>query len=429
MFKKTTKAIFSAILATPIALMALADDKVTITVWSMDGHDLGNEDTHRQVIAAFEAAHPNIKIDLTLLPESGLEDRMNTAIGAGGKLPDVFPLLSGEWAPIALDLSPYIEADPELSQDMYAEPFWRTRATFGDSVVALPTGIGANVVLYNKDVFDKAGVEYPTADWTTEDFIKKAVAVTDKANGVWGGDRPRDAYRAIWHNYDAQVYSDDSTTVEGYHNSPQSLAAYQWYWDLVQSDATPTKAEIDVLGTEGTGPVDLFIAGRLGMATLNQSHMLRALKEGINFGMVPEPAGPSKDRHANAWSATPAIAGNSEHPQEAYEFLSFWAGMEGQYISMTTGLNMFPSIPALWKDHPYIDHPAIQTFKTTLDWPLVRDFDGTHLCWRAALRRVDEVYELIGLKAIERNEIKKALDKEVVVLQTALDDCVSRLGS
>ena len=73
MFKKTIKAIFGAILATPIALMALADDKVTITVWSMDGHDLGNEDTHRQVIAAFEAAHPNIKIDLTLLPESGLE--------------------------------------------------------------------------------------------------------------------------------------------------------------------------------------------------------------------------------------------------------------------------------------------------------------------------------------------------------------------
>ena len=429
MFKKTIKAIFGAILATPIALMALADDKVTITVWSMDGHDLGNEDTHRQVIAAFEAAHPNIKIDLTLLPESGLEDRMNTAIGAGGKLPDVFPLIAGEWAPIALDLSPYIKADPEFSKDMYAEPFWRTRATFGDKVVALPTGIGANVVLYNKDVFDKAGVEYPTADWTTEDFIKKAVAVTDRANGVWGGDRPRDAYRAIWHNYDAQVYSDDSTTVEGYHNSPQSLAAYQWYWDLVQSDATPTKAEIDVLGTEGTGPVDLFIAGRLGMATLNQSHMLRALKEGVNFGMVPEPSGPSKDRHANAWSSTPAIAGNSEHPKEAFEFLSFWAGMEGQYISMTTGLNMFPSIPALWKDHPYIDHPAIKTFKTTLDWPLVRDFDGTHLCWRAALRRVDEVYELIGLKAIERNEIKKALDKEVVVLQTALDDCVSRLGS
>ena len=146
MFKKTIKAIFGAILATPIALMALADDKVTITVWSKVGHDLVNEYTHPQYIAAFEAAHPNIKIDLTLLPESGLEDRMNTAIGAGGKLPDVFPLISGEWAPIALDLSPYIEADPEFSKDMYAEPFCRTRATFGDKVVAFPTGIGDNVV-------------------------------------------------------------------------------------------------------------------------------------------------------------------------------------------------------------------------------------------------------------------------------------------
>lgn len=429
MFYKAIKTISVAVFAIPLALSAMAKDTVTISVWSMDGHDLGNEDTHRQIIAAFEASHPNIKIDLTLLPESGLEDRMNTAIGAGSKLPDVFPLISGEWRPIALDLSPFIQADPELDQNMYAEPFWRTRATFGDSVVALPMGIGANVVLYNKDTFDKAGVEYPTADWTTEDFLSTAIAVTDRANGIWGGDRPKDAYRAIWHNYDAQVYSDDSKTVEGYHNSPQSLAAYQWYWDLVNSGATPSKADIDVLGTEGTGPVDLFLAGRLGMATLNQSHMLRALKAGINFGMVPEPAGPSKDRHANAWSATPAIAGNTEHPQEAFEFLSFWAGPKGQAIAMNTGLNMFPSIPALWDDHPYIDHPAIKTFRTTLEWPLVRDFDGTHLCWRAALRRVDEVYELIGLKAIQRNEIKAALDKEVGILQTALDDCVKRLGS
>ena len=250
MLNKTIKTFGAAALAFPIAFSALAQDTVRISVWSMDGHDLGNEDTQRQVIAAFEAAHPNIKIDLTILPESGLEDRMNTAIGADSKLPDVFPLLSGEWRPIALDLSSYIEADPDVSPDMYANSFWRTRATFGDKVVALPMGIGANVVLYNKDVFDNAGVEYPTADWTTEDFIEKAAAVTDRANGIWGGDRPRDAYRAIWHNYDAQVYSDDSTTVEGYHNSPQSLAAYEWYWDLVHSDSTPTKADIDDLSAK-----------------------------------------------------------------------------------------------------------------------------------------------------------------------------------
>ena len=62
-------------------------------------------------------------------------------------------------------------------------------------------------------VFDAAGVDYPSPDWTTEDYIKLTKAISDPSKGVWGGDRTKDAFRAIWHNYDAQVYSDDSTSV------------------------------------------------------------------------------------------------------------------------------------------------------------------------------------------------------------------------
>ncbi len=196
---------------------------------------------------------------------------------------------NANWWPQALDLTPYLEADPDLGPEDYFENFWINWAAWGDKVVGLPLGVGANFVMYNKDVFDEAGVEYPTADWTPDDFIAIASQIADEEQRRWGGDRPRGPFRAIWNNYGAFPYSDDSMSVDGYLNSAESLAAYTWLWDLVDSGATPTPADIEILGTEGTGPVDLFLAGRLAMATLNQGHMLIAVDEGVRFGIVPEP--------------------------------------------------------------------------------------------------------------------------------------------
>ena len=131
--------------------------------------------------------------------------------------------------------------------------------------------------MYNKDVFDDEGVEYPTEEWTPQDYLEIAKALRNEDKRRWGGDRPPRSPSALsWRNMGAtNPYSDDSTTVEGNINSPESVAAYTWLWDLVDSGATPNRpADLEVLGTEGTGPVDLFIAGRLGMATLNPGSMV-----------------------------------------------------------------------------------------------------------------------------------------------------------
>jgi multiple sugar transport system substrate-binding protein len=312
---------------------------------------------------------------------------------------------------------------------MYYSEFWNNRVVDGDRIIALPFGIGANIVLYNKDVFDDAGVDYPNADWTAEDFISVAKSVADPSKGIWGGDRPRGAFRAVFNNYGAFPYSDDSTTVEGYFNSDASLAAFTWFWDLVDSGVTPTPAEIDVLGTEGTGPVDLFIAGRLALATLNQTHLLTALKSDVNFGVVPEPKGPSDVRHVNAWSARPGIWKGSEHPDEAWELIKFWAGADGQRYMMENGLNMFPAMPEVIVDHPFADHEGVKAFFPVLEWPQVAGWQSKHLCWRAAVRRVGETWDLLKLGELGRDEIKASLDKDIPILQTTLDDCVARLGS
>ncbi len=407
---------------------AAAQDPVTITWWTLASAE-SPEPAIRAVIEAFEAEHPNIKIDVTIMAESAYGDLMNTALGAGEGAPDIAYFWETPWLPHTLDITERLEADPDLSRDDYFEEYFNNWAVWNDRVVGLPFTVGANFVMYNKDVFDEAGVDYPTADWTPDDFIEIAKALTDPDKRRWGGDRPRGPFRALWRNMGAtKPYSDDSSTVEGYFNGPDSVAAYTWLWDLVDSGATPTPADIEVLGTEGTGPVDLFIAGRLGMATLNNGHMITAANAGVNFGVVPEPHVPGNERYVHAWALRASIWAGSEHPDEAYEFLSFWAGPEGQRINMEIGALM-PSLPAVLEDYPDAEVDYFQGFMGVLNATQTAEWRATHPCWRGAvIRAVSDAWDLIMLGEIGRDEVQATLDSLVEPAQAALDDCVPRLG-
>jgi multiple sugar transport system substrate-binding protein len=402
------------------------DDVVTIEWWSVSSEEY-SEEAQRGLVEQFEAENPNIKVNLTILPESGFTEKMTTTLGAGEGAPDVAFFWDNNWFPQALDLTPYIEADPDLNPDMYIPGFWNTRAVWGDQIVGLPLGVGANFVMYNKAVFDEAGVEYPTADWTTEDYIDLVSQIANPDERVWGGDRPRGPYRAIWSNYGAFLYSDDSMTVEGYLNGPESVAAYTWLWDLVATDGTPTSADIEILGTEGTGPVDLFIAGRLAMATLNQGHMLNALDAGVDFGIVPEPQVEGNERYVNAWSLTCSVWAGTEHPQEAYEFLSYWVGPEGQRYLMENG-NLFPSIPEVLQEYENADADYAQAFFDVLELTQVAEWSIDRPCKSTVLRAAGDAWDLVDLAEIGRDEIQATLDGLVPDTQAALDECRERLG-
>ena len=421
------------VLLTPVisAIEVGAQDVVTIEWWSVAGNELPAE-AQEAVAAAFNAQQDNIQVNLTILPGDGYDTRMTTAIGAGSGAPDVALFWDNNWWPQTLDLTPYLEADPDLGPEDYFENFFLNWAIWQENgaIVGLPFGVGANFVMYNKDIFDEAGVAYPTADWTPDDYIEIATQVTDRDSRQWGGDRPRGViYRAIGMGYNAFPYSDDSTMVDGYLNSEESLAAFTWLWDLVDSGVTLTPSDVELLGTEGTGPVDLFLAGRLAMATMNEGHMQTAVAEGFNFGVVPEPhASPDNERYVNAWSLTASVWAGSEHPDEAYEFLSFFAGPEGQRIMMEQG-NTIPSIPAVLADFEHADEDWAQAFFAVLEYKQVAEWTGAHPCYRSAVRQViQDVRDLIDLGEVERDGIKDLLDEYVGPAQDALDECVPRLG-
>jgi len=121
--------------------------------------------------------------------------------------------------------------------------------------------VGANFLMYNPKIFDEAKIAYPDVSCTTDNVLEYAKKLTDTTKKRWGADRPRGAYRAIWFNMGAQPWSADGKKVDGYLNSPASLAAYQWFWDLVATNGTPTQADLDVLSKEGTAQLIYSWAG------------------------------------------------------------------------------------------------------------------------------------------------------------------------
>ena len=90
--------------------------------------------------------------------------------------------------------------------------------------------------------------------------------------------------------------------------------------------------------------------------------------------------------------------------------------------------NLFPSIPELFDAHPDADAEYVQQFKAVLDLNQVQTWNNAHPCSAEILRSASNVWDLIMLGQIGRDEVKATLDAAVAPAQTVLDDCVVRLG-
>jgi len=145
-----------------------------------------------EVIDLFEAEYPNITV--TEEPVGAPDDlfnRLATDFGSGGSTaPDVFALGGAKpqeygAAGTLLDLS---TVSDYLDTGNY-EDFTTTSATVDGTLYGLPTGGNAIGMLVNVDLFEQAGVDVPEGQWTWEDLVEAANAISAAApNGAVGLD-------------------------------------------------------------------------------------------------------------------------------------------------------------------------------------------------------------------------------------------------
>lgn len=129
------------------------------------------------MIQAYQKTHENVKIDIQLTPYKGGEYWTKLeAAATGGTAPDVFwiNVLHAEDyydGGILLDLNDYLKKSDLDIEKNFPEALIKAY-NFEDKQIAIPKDFDTNALWYNKDIFDKAGVAYPTDDWTFDDLAK-----------------------------------------------------------------------------------------------------------------------------------------------------------------------------------------------------------------------------------------------------------------
>lgn len=267
-----------------------------------------------KIVAAFNVKYPNITIDVQTAAYDQYFTKLQTAI-AGGTAPDTFELNYENFVTYAsagslLDISSSAQPTASTYYPKAYQVFQSDGKQYG-----LPESFSDVLLFYNKDLFDAAGVSYPTADWTWSDELTAAKKLTGK--GTWGDFQPVqffEFYKVLAQNGGSFFNADASAAT---FNDAKGVAAANWLIQKANTDKVmPTTAEMG-----GQDDTALFKAGKLAMWH-NGIWQFSGLKDAaFKWDVQLEPGNVQKAHHffANAVVAS----SKTTHPQEAFEWLSF----------------------------------------------------------------------------------------------------------
>ena len=153
-----------------------AQEPVTLDLWIFEGE----EDLLPALEEAFEAAHPNINVEITLIPEDQYVVKIDTALAAGSP-PDIGYLYDRRWVKLGkiLPLDETI-ATHEIDLADLNQAIIGGTCMIDGQVYCLGSYTGAVALLYNKAMFDAAGLAYPSATepMTVDEYAELAAQLS-----------------------------------------------------------------------------------------------------------------------------------------------------------------------------------------------------------------------------------------------------------
>ncbi|GAB6099543.1 sugar ABC transporter substrate-binding protein [Halanaerocella petrolearia] len=305
------------------------DEKVTIRFgwWGSQSR----HDKTLKVIEMFEEKYPNIEVQPEYTGWSGYWDKMN-AQAAGGNLPDVIQhvrkYISGYVEnDQLLDLTPYIE-DGTLDVSNIDDAYLEMGQVYGKQM-GMATGVNAPAGYYDKELFDKAGVEYPTADDTWQDRAEKLEKVHDEL-GIFGAATPtaqQDAtgFTVYLRQHGAEFFAEDGKGL-GYEDDQLFVDFMKMDLDLIESGAVqnPSQRQESARAIEE----DLVTKQKAAAATNFWSNQLSAISTGAGKMLTPFLYPKAEDQVQEGRFLKPAmlltVSKNTKHPEEVMKFLNFW---------------------------------------------------------------------------------------------------------
>ncbi len=283
-----------------------ADQPVTITYSNYNASG-GNEETLQKMYEAFHEEYPNITVEIETIAYNDYFTQLQTRV-SGGTAPDCYELNIENFAAYANKgaLAEITGVDFSGLDETSLNAFNVNGKQYG-----LPGKFSNVVLFYNKDLFDQAKIDYPTADWTQNDLQKAAEAIRALGDDIYGYYQPltyNEFYKVVA-QFGGSLLNADKT--EFTINAPENVAAAQMMADrILVSNVQPNEVQMG-----GIGDWDLFMSGRLGMMPTG-IWAFNTFTEGCKFDwdIAVEPG---KEQKATHFFSDACVINNASNKKEA----------------------------------------------------------------------------------------------------------------
>ncbi|KHL94590.1 ABC transporter substrate-binding protein [Paenibacillus sp. IHB B 3415] len=336
------------------------EEKVSLTFWRNSGNDAENS-AYDKLVASFNEAHPNIKVEMSPIPYADYDTKLRTSI-ASGNPPDIMAVDGPNMASYAhagalQPLTAYFKKDGNL-EDIPESTI--ATYTYNNEIYMAPLTESSIALFYNKKMFEAKGIPLPSKNpeepWTWDQVLDAAKKLNDPAKGVYGIDPAQGfgnagttayfKYPIIW-QFGGEIMSPDGTTSKGYLDKPETKKALQFFSDLYNKDKVSSLEY----------PPDPFPNNQLAMTVDgswslgNYADKFPNFKLGEDYDIAPLPKETQQAVANGSWSL--AISSKSKNAEAAWQFVNWVTGTEGAktYCSITKDIparysvaNEFPEL-------------------------------------------------------------------------------------
>jgi multiple sugar transport system substrate-binding protein len=283
----------------------------------------------RAMETAFEEANAGTDVEVVVYPEEEYVTKVNTALVAGNP-PDVAIIESEEWmkAGYVVDLSDRL-SDWGVSVEDY-NPGGMSRGALqndpANGVFGVGTFLGGNVLVFNRALFDAAGVPYPSADESMtfaeyEEMCRQLGQPSDNPEeNVYGCTMPAD----IAFNF-YPVFGEDGRTAEGNMNAPELADAFEIGAGLINDGFAPSFSVLETIAES-----DLFAQGQIAITWSDFTAVPTYQEAEIDFGMAPFFVVEGEEDFVDTWTAPWGTFEESPHPDAALQLMA----TDGQRVQM-----------------------------------------------------------------------------------------------
>ncbi len=270
----------------------------------------------------FEAANPDIDIQIEMVPWEELRRKLATEMGEG-TYPDLAIINRRE-------LVDFVKLDAIEPLDGFISDEFKSRfigsflsmAMMDGKIRGIPFTASIRALYYNKDLFGRAGITEPPRTW--DELKSAAEKISALGGGIYGyglsgkGIEADVCYYYVMWGQGVEVIDENGRSGLA---SDGAIAAANFYKVLIDKGAT----EPAVTAFPREGVENLFKEGKIGMiiAPPQLAKEIRETGRGLSYGVAAVPAGPTGARGTYGESDAVVMFKKSQNKDEAWKFIEY----------------------------------------------------------------------------------------------------------